>query len=277
MKLRSLLLLLVLLALLASLVSGQEAERKVTVTFRDADLRSALGVLFADTGVNYVIGEGVTGMVNANLTNVPLTQALRMILDPLGLTYRQEENVYTIVRKAGTAAPGTYPGGDMTMGGYGPAGMPVATTPGVYAGGVGYPGTDNTGTVTVSTKEGKIIVDVIRLLYADSTEIAALFGGSSATSRFNSGSGGGYGGGYGGSGFGSMGGGFGGMGGGYGGMGGGYGGIGGGYGGMGGGYGGMGGGYGGGYGGRSNYGSSGYGSTGRSSYGSSGYGGYRGY
>jgi hypothetical protein len=212
----------------------------VTLELKDADVRVALTMLFKESGYNYVLTPDVQGRVTVSMHDVSWDQALRFVLESLGLTYHREDTIYYIERRQ-TAAPGP-----MT----GPSGgpPPVSSGPAVSAAG--------------STAAGGQRLEVVKVLHSDPAMIAALFGGISipylyggmgggGLSQYGIGGygagGGGYGGGYGGGGYGGggYGGGQGGYGGGQGGYGGGLGGYGGGLGGIGGGLGGIGGGLGG--------------------------------
>jgi hypothetical protein len=229
--------------------TGEQPE-KITLDFRDADLREALDALFRGRPQSYLLDPDVSGRVTLSLKDVPWNAALRSILDSNGLEYSINNNIYRVFRKPPeTPVSGAFTGTTISS-----SSMPTPTMP----------------TSAVSPRRA-LKIEVIQLQHADPAEIAALFGGYAVSSGF-----GGMGAGLGSYGIGGVYGG-GGIGGGYGGYGGGYGGVGGGYGGYGGtsGYGGYGGGGYGGYGGTSGYG--GYGGGGYGGIGGiSGIGGYGG-
>jgi hypothetical protein len=242
---------------LQSCSTAAAQNNRISLELRDAELQSALTMLFKNSGKSFVIEGGAQGLVNVSLNDVSWDQALRAVLDSLGLTATidQANNVYHIY-PASTAPPS-------------PPRPPEVENPPTPP-----------PTAEKPTSEGATNLGIIPVRHASVMDMAFWFGGTAAYSSVSGGGGmtrygiGGYGGGYGG-----YGGGYGGYGGGYGG----YGGIGGygrsGYGGIGGygtsGYGGIGG-YGtSGYGGVGGYGRSGYGGVG--GYGRSGYGGIGGY
>jgi hypothetical protein len=231
------------------------SNKKVTLNLQNADIRSALTLLFNTVGANFSIASDVRGFVTVSLNDVPFQAALESILRAstmMPLTYRIENGVYTISPKQ-----------EDNTNTYAPTQQENTST------------SSSTTTPSLPKRFTKIPVN-----FADAGEIALLLGGTPIISYYyntagmlgmnNMGGGyGGYGNGFGGGGFGGYGGYGNTFGGGYGGFGGGYGVFGGGFGNtFGGGYGGIGGGFGntfgGGYGGYNNYG--GYNS-----------GGYRGY
>jgi hypothetical protein len=235
------------------------ANKKVTLNLTNADIRSALQLLFNTVGVNYSLDSNVRGTVTVSLNDTPFQTALESILrssSMIPLTYRVENGVYNISVKQEDNNNVQQP----------------------------YQASDNTNTPATEVQMPKRFTK-IPVNFADAGEIALLMGGTPIISEYYSTAGmmgmtsmggggmGGYGGGFGNNmyGGGGYGGGMGGFGGGMGGFGGGMGGFGGGMGGFGGGIGGFGGGMGGygGYGG-------GMGGFGNSSYGGLGNG-YRGY
>jgi type II secretory pathway component GspD/PulD (secretin) len=82
-------------------------DRKVTIEFNSADLRTALASLFKSVDVNYVIENDVEGTVTASLKDVTFEVALKHLLKSAGmaqsLTYRIEDSVYRIATRP--AAP----------------------------------------------------------------------------------------------------------------------------------------------------------------------------
>ena len=220
------------------------SNKKVTLNLQNADIRSALTLLFNTVGANFSIASDVRGSVTVSLNDVPFQTALESILrasSMMPLTYRIENGVYTISPKQ-----------EDNTNTYAPTQQANTST------------SSSTTTPSLPKRFTKIPVN-----FADAGEIALLLGGTPIISYYyntagmlgmNS-MGGGYGNGFGGGGFGGYGGGYGG---------GGYGnsfggGFGGGYG------GGMGGGFGNSFGG--GYGGGGYGGG----YGGYNSGGYRGY
>lgn len=99
---------MVLLAMLAALVpAGARAasEPPVSVTLRDADIRQAVAQLLRDTGINYVFAEEAPGKVTASLKDVPLRQALRLLLAAAGCEASESDGVVVIRRRAEAQPP----------------------------------------------------------------------------------------------------------------------------------------------------------------------------
>lgn len=184
------LVLAVSLAVCPAMGQDREAEKKVTVTFKDVPIRNALEVLFESSGLSYIIDPAAQGVVNVNLIDVPFNTALQSVLKAANLTVSKENGVYVIAPQK----EATY---DMTASQVVPE-------------------------VEVELEREKL-PEKILIGYADAVDLGSIFGAQTVQSRF---SGGGYGGGYGG--YGGMGGMMGGYGGYGGGMMGGYGGYGGG-------------------------------------------------
>ncbi len=219
-------------------------------------LRNVLDIISEQVpGFQYVIQDPT---LNPNVTfvlrDMEVNQALRLILNSVGATYRLDQGTYVVDRQP--VAP--RPIGPTAMPGMTPVRTPPVA-PGV-GGGVTAPG----GATTGDTTDEDMIVRRIRVQHADPTDIALMFGGDVIPSGMGmmSRGGGGMGGGWGGGGWG---------GGGWGGGGGGWGG--GGWGGGGWGGGGRGGWGGGGWGGGGRGGLGGGGWGGRSTYGGGSWGG----
>ena len=252
------LLMAVMVLSLVTTCLAQEKTEKINIDLKDAEITDALKMLFEGTPYSLSYGPGVAGRrITLRLMNIDLIAALEVILRSQGLRYTRDGNSFTIsvgstpglgttgMPIEGSIAPPTVPSYSAPVTG---ASAPTTAPSGGALESIF--GSSGTGTVSASTSSGKTVVDTIRLLYADGVEIAALFGGTSAGSRFSGNqSGGGYGGGYGNYGGGSGSGGYGSFGGGYGSN--------------------YGGGYGGSYGGyRGSTGIGGYGGSGGGTYGS---------
>lgn len=80
--------------------AGSNNERFESIEFQDADISEALAMLGQLSGMNILIGRGVSGRVPAiNLQNVTAEQALDALTKSLGYVYEREENfvfVWTI-------------------------------------------------------------------------------------------------------------------------------------------------------------------------------------
>ncbi|NLS44624.1 MAG: type II and III secretion system protein [Firmicutes bacterium] len=68
----------------------------VTILLFDTDLREALGEISMQTGINIIPDETVSGRVTADLVDVPLEKALRMILFTGGFTYHKIDDFYFV-------------------------------------------------------------------------------------------------------------------------------------------------------------------------------------
>jgi hypothetical protein len=147
------------------------ASKKVTLNLENADVKYALKLLFQSVGVNYTLDPNVIGTVTVSLTDVPFRVALENILRSVAsvqpLTYRVESGVYNIAPKV----------------------VETNTEP---------PATPETDT----TKKAATRTEKIQLNFADSADIARIFGGQVIQTRFGSLGQGGFGGGMGGGGFG---------------------------------------------------------------------------
>ena len=85
--------------------AGGNNERFESIEFQDADISEALAMLGQLSGMNILIGRGVSGRVPAiNLQNITAEQALDAITKSLGYVYERDENfvfVWTIADAAG--------------------------------------------------------------------------------------------------------------------------------------------------------------------------------
>lgn len=83
------------------------SNKKVTVTVESADLYYTLKLLFAQIKADFTLDTSLRGIqVTASLKNQPFRIALETILKsaPMPLTYRFENNIYSIVPKIDTGA-----------------------------------------------------------------------------------------------------------------------------------------------------------------------------
>ncbi len=73
--------------------AGNNNERFESIEFQDADISEALAMLGQLSGMNILIGRGVSGRVPAiNLQNITAEQALDAITKSLGYVYERDEN-----------------------------------------------------------------------------------------------------------------------------------------------------------------------------------------
>ena len=82
---------------------GEAAER-VSLDFRDADLRDVLRVLSEVSGLDFVLQPGVSGRVSLRLTEIPWDRALELILRSQGLGQILEGGVLRVGPSAELAA-----------------------------------------------------------------------------------------------------------------------------------------------------------------------------
>jgi len=72
-------------------------DTTVSLTFRDMDISSALDILARKANINILAGQDVKGTVTARLNNVPLLQALDIMLRDNGYGYVIEDGIYRVV------------------------------------------------------------------------------------------------------------------------------------------------------------------------------------
>ncbi|MBU2541043.1 MAG: type IV pilus secretin PilQ [Candidatus Omnitrophica bacterium] len=69
---------------------------KVSLDFKEADIRNVLRILSYKSGVNIVASPEVTGLVTIRLTDVPWDKALDVVLDTYGFGHERKENIITV-------------------------------------------------------------------------------------------------------------------------------------------------------------------------------------
>ena len=72
------------------------SQKPVTATFIEADMREALLEISTQTGVSIVPDETVSGLLSASITELPLEEALEMILAPNNFSFRRIRNFYLV-------------------------------------------------------------------------------------------------------------------------------------------------------------------------------------
>jgi type II secretory pathway component GspD/PulD (secretin) len=87
---------LLLLLLAGNALAETVDEPLVTIMLFDTDLREALSEISMQTGVSIIADQTVSGQVTADLVDVPLEKALRMILFAGGFTYRKVDDFYFV-------------------------------------------------------------------------------------------------------------------------------------------------------------------------------------
>lgn len=94
---------LMLAALSTCLAQGQTTtagNQGATWEFKDAPLQEVVEALAKAGDFDYTIASGVSARVTASLHNVSPVEALRIILDSVGLTFSNDQGIYHIKRKA---------------------------------------------------------------------------------------------------------------------------------------------------------------------------------
>jgi len=76
--------------------SGEYTGRKLSLDFKDAEIRNVLGFIADVAGVNIVMGSDVTGKITIRLVDVPWDQALDVILQSKSLGMKRMGNVLWI-------------------------------------------------------------------------------------------------------------------------------------------------------------------------------------
>ncbi|OGX30861.1 MAG: hypothetical protein A3D27_00460 [Omnitrophica WOR_2 bacterium RIFCSPHIGHO2_02_FULL_46_37] len=72
------------------------SDQKITLDFKEADIRNVLKVIAYKSGVNIVASPEVVGTVTIRLTDVPWLDALKTIVSIYGYGYEQRENIVTV-------------------------------------------------------------------------------------------------------------------------------------------------------------------------------------
>ncbi len=88
--------------------AGEGLDARVTIRVKSAPLASFLDTLSEQAKVNFIITEGLEGkQVTAFLQNVTAREALQILLEIKGLTYRQigKSNTYVVSPRSKTVEP----------------------------------------------------------------------------------------------------------------------------------------------------------------------------
>lgn len=75
---------------------GGVFDQKITLDFKEADIRNVLKVISLKAGVNIVTSPDVQGVVTIRLVDVPWQAALKTILSTYGYGYDQKENIIMV-------------------------------------------------------------------------------------------------------------------------------------------------------------------------------------
>lgn len=86
------------------------SNNSVSIDLKDVDVRSALEILFKNTGKNFTIDQDVSGVIpSISFKDVPFDLALKNIARTSGLTYRIDKDIYLISKRQEAATPAVDP------------------------------------------------------------------------------------------------------------------------------------------------------------------------
>ena len=74
-------------------------EKRMTIDFKNTDIRNVLRAIGIKFGINIVAENDVTGNITIHLTDIPILEGLKLLLESNGFTYELEENVIKVWRK----------------------------------------------------------------------------------------------------------------------------------------------------------------------------------
>jgi len=80
----------------AKKVTTKSTEKRVSLSFKDADIKDVLQALSIKAGTNIVIDEGVSKRITLVLNNVTAKEALEIITKASGLAYEKWDNGYIV-------------------------------------------------------------------------------------------------------------------------------------------------------------------------------------
>lgn len=87
---------MVVLLLTGTVFAQVGEEPLVSIMLFETDLREALSEISLQTGISIIADQTVSGLVTADLQDVPLEKALRMILFTGGFSYRKVDDYYFV-------------------------------------------------------------------------------------------------------------------------------------------------------------------------------------
>jgi type II secretory pathway component GspD/PulD (secretin) len=73
-----------------------EEHPLITNVFYETEIREALAAISAQSGINIIPDQTVSGFISLELIDVPFEEALRRILSPLGFTFRKMVGYYLV-------------------------------------------------------------------------------------------------------------------------------------------------------------------------------------
>ena len=77
-------------------VYAEKDQPLVNLFLFDTDIRDALSEIALQTGVNIIPDQTVGGLITADIQDVPLERALRLVLIGGGYTYRKFDDFYFV-------------------------------------------------------------------------------------------------------------------------------------------------------------------------------------
>jgi len=81
----------------ASQYKGDPLKKPVTIEFREMDLANVVALLAQQADINVIAGTEITGTVTASLKNIPLMEAMEVVLGMNALGIIKEDSIYRIV------------------------------------------------------------------------------------------------------------------------------------------------------------------------------------
>ena len=74
-------------------------DKKMTIDFKNTDIRNVLRAIGIKFGVNIITESDVSGNITIHLTDIPVLEGLKLLLESNGLTYEMEENIIKVQKK----------------------------------------------------------------------------------------------------------------------------------------------------------------------------------
>ncbi|MBV9463871.1 MAG: hypothetical protein JO317_06545 [Verrucomicrobiae bacterium] len=86
-----------------SVAAAKAPARRNVIEYVDADLRDVVRAMSRQAGMNVLVGEDVSGRVTTRLVDIPIEQALKIILESKGYVMSYDNGVYQVRSKASLA------------------------------------------------------------------------------------------------------------------------------------------------------------------------------
>lgn len=164
---------------------GQEApadeQRPINIDVRDMAIGDVLRMLGQAADVNIIVSQGVVGDIQSlTLRNVSVETALRLITEAHGYYWRVDDGVYVVSAEA-PAEPGPTALAPAPRAPEGPAGQPPESTPGSQVPAPPRDVTPPPGVTVPPVAPPQIISELLPLSFANAGDVAAWFGGTTAS------------------------------------------------------------------------------------------------